>query len=146
MFLTPPNRTFAVDFFLNNWILVAIALTSGFFLVLPVLQGAAGAGISPAEAVQLMNRDKAVVVDVCSAQEFASAHVKGAVHVALDELDTRLADVVKDKTKPVIMVCASGMRSKRAVGMAQKLGYEQVHSLQGGLQAWKEANLPTAKS
>jgi hypothetical protein len=54
-----------VDFFLNNWILVAIALISGFFLVLPVLQGAAGAGISPAEAVQLMNRDKAVVVDVC---------------------------------------------------------------------------------
>ena len=134
-----------MEFFLNNWILVAIALTSGFFLLLPVLQGAAGAGISPTEAVQLMNRDKAVVVDVCSAQEFASGHVKGAVHVALDELEARLADTVKDKTKPVIMVCASGMRSKRALAVAKKLGYEQVHSLQGGLQAWKEANLPTAK-
>ena len=134
-----------MDFFLNNWILVAIALTSGFFLLLPVLQGAAGAGISPTEAVQLMNRDKAVVVDVCSAQEFASGRVKGAVHVALDELETRLTDTVKDKTKPVIMVCASGMRSKRALAVAKKLGYEQVHSLQGGLQAWKEANLPIAK-
>ena len=134
-----------MEFFLNNWILVAIALTSGFFLLLPVLQGAAGAGISPTEAVQLMNRDKAVVVDVCSAQEFASGRVKGAVHVALDELEARLADTVKDKTKPVIMVCASGMRSKRALAVAKKLGYEQVHSLQGGLQAWKEANLPIAK-
>ena len=134
-----------MDFFLNNWILVAIALVSGVLLVLPVLQGAAGAGISPAEAVQLMNRDKAVVVDVCSAQEFASGRVKGAVHVALDELEARLADTVKDKTKPVIMVCASGMRSKRALAVAKKLGYEQVHSLQGGLQAWKEANLPIAK-
>jgi rhodanese-related sulfurtransferase len=145
MFLTPLDRTFTVDFFLNNWILVAIALVSGVLLVLPVLQGAAGAGISPAEAVQLMNRDKAVVVDVCSAQEFASGRVKGAVHVALDQLEARLADTVKDKTKPVIMVCASGMRSKRALAVAKKLGYQQVHSLQGGLQAWKDANLPIAK-
>ena len=134
-----------MDFFLNNWILVAIALVSGVLLVLPVLQGAAGAGISPSEAVQLMNRDKAAVVDVCSAQEFAAGRVKGAVHVALDQLEARLGDTVKDKAKPVIMVCASGMRSKRALAVAKKLGYEHVYSLQGGLQAWKEANLPVAK-
>ena len=126
--------------------LIAIALSSGFFLLLPTLQGAATAGLSPSEAVLSMNREKALVIDVCSAAEFAAGHVKGAVHVPLDELATRLESVAKNKAQPLIMVCASGIRSKRAQATAQKLGYEKVHSLQGGLTAWKEANLPVAKS
>jgi rhodanese-related sulfurtransferase len=93
-----------------------------------------------------MNREKALVIDVCGADEFAAGHVKGALHVPLNELETRLAGVAKNKSQPLIMVCASGMRSKRAQAAAQKLGYEKVHSLQGGLAAWKEANLPVAKS
>ena len=135
-----------MKFILDNWTLIAIAVASGFFLLLPVVQGAAATGISPTEAVQCMNRDKGVVIDVCSAAEFAQAHVKGAVNVPLDELEARLASTVKNKSTPLILVCAAGSRSKRAQAMAQKLGYEKVHSLQGGLKAWKEANLPVAKA
>jgi len=57
-----------------------------------------------------------------------------------------LDKAVKNKSTPVIMVCAAGARSKRAQAIAQKLGYEKVHSLNGGLKAWKEANLPVAKA
>jgi rhodanese-related sulfurtransferase len=57
-----------------------------------------------------------------------------------------LDKVVKNKGTPVIMVCAAGARSARAQGIAKKLGYEKVHSLNGGLKAWKEANLPVAKA
>jgi rhodanese-related sulfurtransferase len=135
-----------VKFILDNWTLIAIAVASGFFLLLPVVQGAAATGISPTEAVQCMNRDKGVVIDVCSAAEFAQAHVKGAVNVPLDELEARLTSTVKNKSTPLILVCAAGSRSKRAQAMAQKLGYEKVHSLHGGLKAWKEANLPVAKA
>ncbi len=135
-----------MKFILDNWMLIAIALSSGFFLLLPVLQGAAPSGLSPRAAVLCMNREKALVIDVCGADEFAAGHVKGALHVPLNELETRLAGVAKNKSQPLIMVCASGMRSKRAQAAAQKLGYEKVHSLQGGLAAWKEANLPVAKS
>ena len=135
-----------MKFLLDNWMLIAIAASSGFFLLLPVLQGAAGAGISPTEAVQLINREKAVVIDVCSGDEYAAGHVSGARHVPLADLSARLGDVVKSKSTPVIMVCASGMRSKGALSIARNLGYEQVHSLQGGLKAWKEANLPVVKS
>jgi rhodanese-related sulfurtransferase len=126
--------------------LIAIAFSSGFFLLLPVVQGAAASGISPTEAVQCMNREKGVVIDVCSADEFAQGHIKGAVNVPLDDLETRLDKAVKNKSTPVIMVCAAGARSKRAQAMAQKLGYEKVHSLQGGLKAWKEANLPVVQA
>lgn len=135
-----------MKFILDNWTLIAIALGSGFFLLLPVVQGATATGISPAEAVQCMNRDKGVVIDVCSAAEFAQSHVKGAVNVPLDELEDRLGKTVKNKSTPLILVCAAGSRSKRAQAIAQKLGYEKVHSLQGGLKAWKEANLPLAKA
>jgi rhodanese-related sulfurtransferase len=93
-----------------------------------------------------MNREKGVVVDVCGAEEFAQGHVKGAVNVPLDQLESSLEKTVKNKGTPVIMVCAAGARSKRAQAVAQKLGYEKVHSLNGGLKAWKEANLPVAKA
>jgi rhodanese-related sulfurtransferase len=135
-----------VKFILDNWMLIAIALSSGFFLLLPVVQGAAATGISPAEAVQCMNREKGVVIDVCGADEYAQGHIKGAVNVPLDELEARLDKAVKNKSTPVIMVCAAGARSTRAQAIAKKLGYEKVHSLHGGLKAWKEANLPVAKA
>jgi rhodanese-related sulfurtransferase len=134
-----------VKFILDNWMLITIALSTGFFLLLPVVQGAAASGISPNEAVQCINREKGVVVDVCGADEFAQSHIKGAVNLPLDELEARLSKTVKNKSTPVIMVCAAGARSKRAQAIAQKLGYEKVHSLHGGLKAWKEANLPIAK-
>jgi rhodanese-related sulfurtransferase len=46
----------------------------------------------------------------------------------------------------VVLVCASGARSSRAVGLLRKAGYENVRSLAGGLAAWREANLPVEKS
>jgi rhodanese-related sulfurtransferase len=135
-----------VKFILDNWMLMAVALGSGFFLLLPVVQGATASGISPTEAVQCMNREKGVVIDVCSAEEFAASHINGAVNVPLDQLEAKLPSVAKNKSIPLILVCAAGARSKRAQAMAQKLGYEKVHSLQGGLTAWKEANLPVVKA
>ena len=126
--------------------LISVALASGFMLFLPVMQGAATAGLSPQQAVQMINREKAQVIDVCSAEEFAAGHLIGARHVPLDQLEQQLAGVAKNKSQPLILVCASGLRSKRAVAVAKKLGYEQAHSLTGGLKAWKEANLPVEKA
>jgi rhodanese-related sulfurtransferase len=97
-------------------------------------------------AVQLINREKAVVVDVCEPAEFAAGHVGGAKNIPLAELEAKLPGLVKNKGLPLILVCASGARSGRAVAIAKKLGYEQAQSLGGGLKAWKEANLPIEKA
>lgn len=127
--------------------LISVALASGGMLVWPMIAGGMNAGaLTASGAVQLINREKAVVVDVCSAEEFAAGHVVGAKNVPLDELEARLPGVVKNKALPVILVCASGMRSSRAVAIAKKLGYEQAQSLGGGLKAWKDANLPLEKA
>jgi len=134
-----------VKFILDNWMLVSVALASGGLLLWPMLKGATEGGLTSAAAVQLINREKAVVIDVCEADEFAAGHVGGAKHIALNQLEERLPTVVKNKTVPLILVCQSGARSGRAVAIAKKLGYEKAQSLAGGLGAWKSANLPVEK-
>ena len=136
-----------MKFLIDNWMLIAVALASGGMLLWPAISGGGGAsGVNPGDAVMLMNREKAVVIDVCGADEYAAAHVAGAKNVPLGELETKLGGAVKNKATPVIMVCASGMRSKRAVAVAKKLGYEKVHSLTGGTAAWRAASLPVEKA
>jgi rhodanese-related sulfurtransferase len=134
-----------VKFIFDNWMLISVALFSGALLLWPVIQGAAVSGLDPAAAVQLMNREKAVVIDVCEADEFAAGHVGGSKNVPLAELEKKLAGVVKNKTLPLILVCQSGARSGRAVAVAKQLGYEKAQSLAGGLVAWRAANLPVEK-
>ena len=123
--------------------LIAVALMSAGMLAWPVITGGGGPGtVTAAGAVQLINREKAVVVDVCEAGEYASGHVAGARHAPLGELEQKLPGLVKNKATPVILVCASGARSGRAVSIARKLGYEQALSLSGGMRSWRDANLP----
>ena len=127
--------------------LIAVALMSAGMLAWPVITGGGGPGtVTAAGAVQLINREKAVVVDVCEAGEYASGHVAGARHAPLGELEQKLPGLVKNKATPVIMVCASGARSGRSVSIARKLGYEQALSLSGGMRSWRDANLPVEKA
>ena len=135
-----------MKFILDNWMLLAVALASASMLFWPVLKGASGGSLTAQGAVQLINREKAVVIDVCEANEFAAGHVGGARNIPLNQLEEKLAAAVKNKALPVILVCQSGARSNRAVAIAKKLGYEQAQSLGGGLSAWRTANLPVEKS
>lgn len=135
-----------MKFIIENWYLFFIALASGAMLLLPVLKGAAGGALTVANAVQLINREKAVVIDVCEPEEFAAGHVNGAKNVPLAQLEERLPGVVKNKALPLVLVCAKGARAQRAVAVAKKLGYDNAQALAGGLSAWREANLPVEKS
>jgi rhodanese-related sulfurtransferase len=134
-----------VQFFIDNWMLISVAFASGAMLLWPAVQGAGG-GVSAAGAVQLINRERAIVVDVSETEEFAAGHVGGAKNVPVGQLEQRLPEVVKNKTVPLILVCASGIRAKRALAVAKKLGYDKAQVLAGGLKAWKEANLPVEKA
>ena len=126
--------------------LLSIALASGGMLVWPMIAGGMNAGALTANsAVTLINREKAVVVDVGEIEEFASGHVGGAKNIPFSELEDKLPNAVKNKALPLILVCATGARANRAVAVAKKLGYEQAQALGGGLKAWKDANLPVEK-
>jgi len=133
-----------VNFIVENWYLILLAVVSGAMLLLPALQGGAG-GLSTAAAVQLINREKGVLIDVCSADEYAAMHAVGAKNVPLADLESRLPAVVKNKAVPVVLVCARGSRAQRAAVIAQKLGYTNAQVLAGGLKAWQDAGLPVEK-
>ena len=135
-----------MQFIVDNWMLVLVATSSGAMLLWPALQGAANAGLSPSGAVQLINREKAVVVDVCETEEFAAGHVGGSKSIPLNQLEEKLPTMVKNKALPLILVCQSGARSGRAVAIAKKLGYDNAQALGGGLTAWKAASLPVEKA
>jgi rhodanese-related sulfurtransferase len=135
-----------VNFLIDNWMLISIALLSGGMLLWPMARGGAGGGINTATAVQLINREKGVLVDVGEPDEFAAGHAGGARNVPLAQLEQRLPEVVKNKAVPVILVCPTGRRAHRGLAVAKKLGYEKAQVLAGGLRAWKEANLPVEKA
>jgi rhodanese-related sulfurtransferase len=136
-----------VSFLIENWILFTVAFAAGAMLMFPALTSGGRAGsLTPAQVVQLMNRDKAVVVDVCEPEEFAAGHVLGAKNLPLNQLEDKLPSLVKNKATPVVLVCASGMRSSRALATAKKLGFENIHSLSGGMGAWRSASLPVEKA
>ena len=127
--------------------LISIALASGGMLVWPMMAGGVRAGaVNATGAVQLINREKAVVVDVRDPAEFAAGHVTGAKSIPLSDLEAKLPGALKNKALPLILVCQSGMRSGRAVAIAKKLGYDKAQSLGGGHDPWKDANLPIEKA
>jgi len=135
-----------MDFLIKNWALISVAVVSGGMLLWPLLRGSATGGLNTTGAVQLINREKAVVVDVSETEEFATGHIGGARNVPLNQLEQRLPETVKNKALPLLLVCPNGARAGRALAIAKKLGYEKAQVLAGGLKAWKEANLPVEKA
>lgn len=140
------RRKALVKFLVDNWFLFFTAIVSGGLLLWPMLtRGTGGGRVTPAQAVQLINREKAVLIDVSEPAEFAGAHAVGSKNVPLGSLEGS-GDLPKNKTLPVVVVCPSGTRAMRAAATLKKLGFEKSHVLAGGLAAWREANLPVEKT
>ncbi|MGJ7521988.1 rhodanese-like domain-containing protein [Variovorax sp. LT1P1] len=135
-----------MKFIVDNWMLILIAVSSGAMLAWPLIRGTGGGSLTAQGAVQLINRERAVMIDVRDAAEYAAGHATGARNVPLDQLEQKLPGTVKNKSVPVLLMCASGARAQRALATAKKLGYEQAQVVGGGLKSWKEANLPVEKA
>jgi rhodanese-related sulfurtransferase len=135
-----------VKFILDNWILIVAAFVSGGMLLWPMIGKGGGSGaVSTADAVRLINQEKAVLIDVCEPAEFAAGHAAGARNVPMSALDGAKG-LPTNKAVPLVVMCASGARSSRAAAQLRKAGYTQVHPLSGGNAAWRAASLPIEKS
>jgi rhodanese-related sulfurtransferase len=137
----------AVKFLLDHWYLIVSALVSGGLLAWPALRGGVGGPqrVSTAEAVNLINREKAVLIDVSEPTEFASGHAANAKNAPFGSLEGHKA-LPSNKAIPVLLICPTGARAQRAVGTLKKLGYERALAIGGGLAAWRAAQLPVDKS
>ncbi len=136
-----------MKFVIDNLALIAIAVISGGMLLWTSFsRGSSSGGVSAAEAVRLMNREKGVLIDVCEPSEHAAGHCVGSRNIPLGELEKRVAELPKNKQLPVLLMCQSGARSGRAAATLRKLGYERALAVNGGLRAWREAGLPVEKA
>lgn len=133
-----------MKFIIDNIFLVAIAVLAGGALLWPAL-APRGKRASPLQLTQMINRGKTTIVDVRSSEEFAAGHLRDAKHIPLADLGTRIGELDKSKNRTVVMVCQTGARSDKAARQLQAAGFEDVHSLEGGLAAWKAAGLPLTK-
>lgn len=101
--------------------------------------------LSPAGLTQLINRENALLIDVSSQADFDAGHIVGSRHVAMSQFDPESKDLAKVRDLPVAVVCKTGQTSAEACKRLAKAGFTKVHWLDGGLSAWRTADLPLVK-
>jgi rhodanese-related sulfurtransferase len=118
---------FSVKFFTDytNLVLIAIVLISGGLLLWPTISRRGRGGLSSAD--------------------FAAGHLPAARHLEFAELQAKVAQLVKNKSNPVLLVCQTGQQSNKAARIVQDAGYAEVHVLEGGVDAWTKAGMPVVK-
>jgi rhodanese-related sulfurtransferase len=91
--------------------------------------------VSVNEAEKLIAEEKVEVIDVRTQEEFASGHIPGAKSLPLQEIESRMDEL--DKEKAYLIVCRSGNRSAQASEMLVKEGFQHIYNMAGGMNEWK---------
>jgi phage shock protein E len=94
--------------------------------------------ITPEKVYEILKdqtqKDKYIILDVRTKEEFDSGHLDSAVLIPVEELETRYSEI--DKNKPVIVYCRSGRRSAQAAATLVSKGFSPVYDMTGGINAW----------
>lgn len=102
--------------------------------------------LSPAMAIRLMNNNsETLVLDLRTAADYKKGHIKGSKSAPLSELAGSVSSFSAYKDKPVLVYCNSGNTATRALNILKKAGFEKLNNLEGGIAAWREANMPLVK-
>jgi rhodanese-related sulfurtransferase len=86
-----------------------------------------------------------VVLDVRTPREYTAGHVPGSVNIDFSASDFEQRVAALDKQKPYLVMCASGIRSGRAVGRMSRMGFTRIYNFSGGWNVWKKAGKPSAR-
>ena len=125
----------------NNLFIAAVAVVSGIMLIFPRLrQGRREGIVTPTQAIQLINQRQGVWVDLRPPEQFQAGHIAQARNVAVAEMQRKAGALPKNK--PLILVCAQGRDSARAIAELRSQGFTEVVALEGGMHAWSQAGLP----
>ncbi|MDA1372736.1 MAG: rhodanese-like domain-containing protein [Proteobacteria bacterium] len=130
-----------VEFIGNNLVLAALWVVSlGAIIVYHQRTGSSSVG--PQQAVMLINRKDAVVVDIRDKKEFDNGHIVDSINIPFAKLKQRVSELKKHKEKPVVVVCKLGQQSGDAAKTLLEAGHTEVVKLAGGLTEWKAQSLP----
>lgn len=102
--------------------------------------------ISRGEAIRLINKEDAVIVDLRNRDDYRKGHIANALNLTSSEIKSgSLGELDKSKTKPVIVVCASGTTSRDPAEKLNKAGFDRVYILKDGIAGWSGENLPLVR-
>lgn len=132
-----------MDFIQHNILMVVLAVVSGSLLVFTSFRRGGGRNaVTPTQATILINRENAQIIDIRESDDYINGHLPEARNISESRLDERVGELDKFKDTPLILVCQSGARTAAACKKLEGLGFNRVHSLDGGINAWREAGLP----
>lgn len=133
------------QFIINHWSLwlALVILLLIIFINELQTQKKRAKELSPQAAVNLINHENAVVIDLRDAEVFRSGHIIGAIRASVDDFNEQRMD--KYKTKSLILVCARGLQSAPLATKLREQGFTQPMALAGGMAAWQTAELPLVK-
>tara|TARA_Y100001934_G_C12377873_1_gene790322 strand:+ start:198 stop:605 length:408 start_codon:yes stop_codon:yes gene_type:complete len=134
-----------LSFVQNNILLVIIFVASGVLLIWELFSRSSGKEIGTLLAVQLINYKDAVVLDVREESEYKSGHIPNSLHLPADEIKDRMGELEKFKDRPIVVIYKSGVRSGAASTILHKNGFSLIHILAGGIDTWKNEDLPIVK-
>ncbi len=102
--------------------------------------------IAPAELATLLRDHPEIrLLDVRTPAEYTTAHIRGAYNVPLDTLGEHGDDIRASVAEPVVLVCQSGQRARKAEGALRTAGMPNLHVLDGGVNGWLTAGLPVVR-
>ena len=102
--------------------------------------------ITRGEAIRLINKEDAVIVDLRSRDDYRKGHIANALNLTSAEVKNgSLGELDKAKTKPIIVVCATGTTSREPAENLNKAGFERVYVLKEGISGWSGENLPLVR-
>ena len=130
-----------------NMLLFGTAVITGGMLIWPLVNRLFRTSneVSILEAVQLINRRDAVVIDVRDSGDYAAGHIVNARHIPEAQLAERIKELEKVKRRPIIVSCRTGSRAAHARDVQHKHGFGEVFVLRGGIAAWQQASMPLEK-
>lgn len=89
--------------------------------------------------------EKLILVDTREDIEWSRGHVAGAIHLGKGVIERDIEKAIPDKDATIVLYCGGGYRSALAADNVQKMGYQNVISMDGGWRDWTEAGFPTVK-
>jgi rhodanese-related sulfurtransferase len=136
-----------MEFIISNWYLFLALIVIVYLLAAePAMLKAYGIKLLGVhEALRMMNSKGTTFVDVREEKEFAQGHLPHTMNIPLSRLTEGSGALNKARGKPVVVVCRSGNRSKKAAVALAKQGFDQLYSMNGGTLAWEKENLPLEK-
>jgi len=137
--------TYYIDFLIAHWELSLLFVAAFIWIILAEINERKANiwGVSPQKAIELINKQSAVVFDLRDAASFAQGHIVGAKRVDFKPASDDPKAIFKITPKTTcLLICATGQNSSKAVRALHAKGYTLAHSLSGGLPTWQKENLP----